>query len=173
MCDEATNNAKCLFDGGDCCKENKDTALCRDCTCNLSIDQESLKKRFKELQIWPVDETKRVAAKAVGSYEWTIEIRNVVSLQVCSVVCLEHENTLEFNTWHYNFNDQICKCGWVHSGSCPEKMVDTNWKPENLFIDQTSSTISFFVQLKKTVPCGKMLDLFHIKKVNQLLFVHC
>ncbi len=28
VCDEVTNNERCLFDGGDCCKEDKSMTTC-------------------------------------------------------------------------------------------------------------------------------------------------
>ena len=32
-CDDATNDGKCNFDGGDCCLPNKKTEYCEFCTC--------------------------------------------------------------------------------------------------------------------------------------------
>ena len=32
-CDDATNNANCNFEGGDCCGPNVDTNYCEDCIC--------------------------------------------------------------------------------------------------------------------------------------------
>ncbi len=36
VCDEVANIADCLFDGGDCCLEDKDTKYCQDCECKSS-----------------------------------------------------------------------------------------------------------------------------------------
>ncbi len=35
VCDEATNLEACNFDGGDCCLDNKDITLCKQCSCKL------------------------------------------------------------------------------------------------------------------------------------------
>ena len=32
-CDDATNDGRCDFDGGDCCLPNKDTQFCLFCLC--------------------------------------------------------------------------------------------------------------------------------------------
>ena len=32
-CDDATNNANCNFEGGDCCGLNTNTDYCQDCIC--------------------------------------------------------------------------------------------------------------------------------------------
>ena len=33
FCSDENNNAKCHFDGGDCCGLNVDTTYCMECTC--------------------------------------------------------------------------------------------------------------------------------------------
>ncbi len=38
VCDEVTNNERCLYDGGDCCLSNKNTKYCQDCTCRKNSD---------------------------------------------------------------------------------------------------------------------------------------
>ena len=32
-CDDETNNAGCMFDGGDCCGTNPNTLFCNQCIC--------------------------------------------------------------------------------------------------------------------------------------------
>ena len=43
VCDEITNTERCLYDGGDCCKEDKSTELCNVCTC---------KKKTTDTDFW-------------------------------------------------------------------------------------------------------------------------
>ncbi len=56
VCDEATNTEECLFDGNDCCLENKNTDLCQDCFCRLEREHYShgcstLSNRFMSLSV--------------------------------------------------------------------------------------------------------------------------
>ncbi len=154
VCDEVANVAKCLYDGGDCCKENKDKGLCRNCTCVLKIDHEDLVKKFKTLDIKPVEDVDKLqTAIDISSNGWTVEVEDVLSVQVCTTLCLEHEEVDKLNAWHYNVSDSKCKCGWVESNACPEKMVINDWIADTQSLDHYFG----YVQLYRTVPCGKPL----------------
>ncbi len=151
VCDEVANIERCLYDGGDCCKENKDKDLCRDCQCILFIDQENVESQFNELDIKPVSNTQDLETAIARKGGWTIYVENVLNVQVCTVLCLDHKKAEELNAWRYHANNQSCKCGWVESKSCPETMVlDTEITDISLIANHQA-----FVQLKKTVPCGK------------------
>ncbi len=157
VCDEVVNIARCHYDGGDCCKENKDRGLCRDCSCILVINQQDLGDQFKALEIKPVANPQDLEI-AVGYKKngWEVYVENVVSVEVCGVLCLDHKNADELNAWHYQIDDQICKCGWVESKSCPDKMVmDLESGPTGMDVATATKQHSAFVQLRKTVPCGK------------------
>ncbi len=151
VCDDVANIAKCLFDGGDCCQENKDKALCRDCICILKVNHEDMKKQFQELEIKPVKNPSHIKS-AIGNDGWAVEVEEVVSTQVCTVVCLEHNSAGELNAWLYLDEQRICKCGWVGSSLCPRKWIVENWTWKNKKDDINHP--STFVQLKKTVSCG-------------------
>ncbi len=152
VCDEAANNARCLYDGGDCCKEFKDKTLCRDCECIKKVDEENLRRQFDDLQVKPVEDPGRLAS-AIGSNGWIVEVEEVVSVKVCAEVCLEHEKAALLNAWHYLANARICRCGWVHSAHCPEKMAKASWTQ-----DKNLSHYNAYVQLEKTVSCGMGFD---------------
>ncbi len=156
VCDEASNIAKCLYDGGDCCQENKDKDLCRDCKCMLDVNQEDLRGKFRELEIMPVEDPMSLDTVIVENEGWTVEVEDVVSVDVCSVVCLEHRKADELNAWHYLVNAKICKCGWIESVSCPEKLTADNWKQDYNKNGTLMESHNAFVQLKKTVPCGRL-----------------
>ena len=54
FCNDGTNNAGCLFDGGDCCGNCANTDLCTECTCHdegaLPLDLScKLKEYFQNL----------------------------------------------------------------------------------------------------------------------------
>ncbi len=151
VCDDPSNIAKCFYDGGDCCLENKDTTLCRNCTCILHVDHDDLNRQFGELKIKPL---KPNAFDTISG----VEVENVISLTVCAVLCLDHDLANNFNYWHYFEAQKLCRCGWIDARLCPEKMTIPNWT----FSNATSimSMSNSFVQLKKTLPCGIKLHTF-------------
>ncbi len=154
VCDEAANIANCLYDGGDCCLENKDRTLCRNCTCRLIIDKTELRRQFKELEIKPAQDPDSLKAVIVADTAGKIVVEDVVSSQVCAALCLEHEKADQLNSWHYEVDKVICRCGWVHSALCPHTMVTGNWTLKAESTLENSTDIAF-VQLNKTVLCGR------------------
>ncbi len=165
VCDEVANIAKCLFDGGDCCKEYKDKGLCKDCKCILDVDQEQMRSRFKALEVRPF--VNPASLETVIRGDSVIEVQNVVSLEVCSVLCLDHKRSDELNAWHYLVNEKICRCGWVDSKSCPEKMVNHDWT-----IDKADAMEDHraFVQINKTVSCGKSIISIQVWPMATITF---
>ena len=160
VCDETANTAKCLYDGGDCCEENKDKVLCRDCKCILSVDHDDVRAQFQESQVKPVQDLDGLFHAIRDSNDgWTVEVEHVVSMQVCTVLCFEHEKADELNAWHYIANQKICRCGQVHSSNCAEKLTKKKWTWEansNYFSNDTIIEDNAFIQLKKTVSCSKL-----------------
>ncbi len=154
VCDEVTNNAKCLFDGGDCCLEIKATHLCRDCKCQLTIDQDKLQQQFADLAVAPLKSLEVLTIEDNAIFDWTAMVETVVSGPVCAVLCLE--NDAPVNLWTYHSSFQVCKCGWIHSGiQCPEDLVNTTWTSSNVtadLFDAGNGTV--FVQLEKTLACS-------------------
>ncbi len=161
VCDDTANMARCLYDGGDCCLEFKETKYCKSCACILDVDQGRLRNLFSQLNILPVDKPTDVEIAMERSIVEVIKVEDVVSGGVCGVLCLDHEaRNGELNSWIYLEDEKICKCGWIESVLCPEKMVN-NSRP--LDIDGlTNATSTAFIQLGKTVPCGKSLNLAYL-----------
>ncbi len=159
VCDEKANILKCLYDGGDCCKENKNRRLCRDCKCILAVDNWELEKHFAELDIKHVKDQESLANAIAKNNKngWSVKVEDVVSLEVCSLLCLEHKKADELNAWLYQANQQICLCGWIESQSCPEEMVtdNLNWEDANATQETITIQRTAFIQLAKTVPCGR------------------
>ncbi len=156
VCDDPSNIPKCFYDGGDCCKENKNTDLCRECKCIIDVDFENMYETFGELQIKPVWDSEKFHALIETSWS-VIKVDDVISGQVCAALCLEHEMADEFNAWHYHVNDEICNCGWVDSASCPEEMVANYWSNDTVLKMSTFVKRKAFIQIEKTVPCCTFL----------------
>ena len=161
VCDETSNNAKCLFDGGDCCKENKDRSLCLDCTCHLEVVE--LEKRFNALKVNAVKDLESMQIEIGNSGGWTVEVEEVFTMEVCSVLCLDHENAAELNAWHYE--GRICRCGWIESKSCPGDMVNMHWILESKRNISSGAVLDHkaYIQLNKTICCGEFYVLEFVK----------
>ncbi len=150
VCDDTSNTAKCFFDGGDCCKENKDRGLCRNCACILSINQTEFEERLTASKVKPFGDPEKLNL-SFGNSWWQFEVEDVTTMEVCTVVCLDHKLADEINAWHYQIDKKICRCGWIESSSCPEKKVIDNWTwDSNVGLMESQA----FIQLNKTVPCG-------------------
>ncbi len=113
------------------------------------MDPDKLQNDFDTLDIKPFEKTIDIQT-AIGN--WTVKVNDVVSRQVCTVLCLDHEKKSEINAWYYYEVDQVCHCGWMDSVNCPEDMVESNWSLD----DGTNMINNAFVQLHKTVPCGML-----------------
>ncbi len=143
VCDEATNNELCLYDGGDCCLEAKITTNCNSCACILAVYPPKLRRQLKEMNVARFKSHVDVNT-VVG--DWSLMIEEVISDQVCAVLCMDNEMANQINTWHYNTKTRKCWCGWTESTKCPETLVIASI--DHSGIEQT------FVQLKKTITCG-------------------
>ncbi len=161
VCDDSSNTAICLYDGGDCCLEFKDTKLCKKCACILQVDDVKLLDHFRDRDILPLENPN--ALETAVNNKWTVKVEGVVSGKVCSMLCIEHQNQTYINSWHYQTMPKgLCRCGWVESVHCPREtmMVDYKWTLNTSALSDSDQ--GAFVQLKKVVPCRKLL-LFHKK----------
>ncbi len=133
--------------------EFKETRLCQDCFCILDVDREKLKENFKELKIYPLKNP--VDLENALENGWTMIVEKVLTGEVCAFLCLEEKDKI--NSWHYLKHTQLCKCGWIDSNFCPERLVNTDlqswsFQKNGLMSDDSPDA---FVQLEKSVPCGK------------------
>ncbi len=156
VCDELTNTAKCLYDGGDCCLDfhKKDTTLCRECTCQLTVDILEMQslfsatgvKRFQD----PDDFPKLILAS-------THVAEDVGSIEVCSSLCLgEIVAEKPVNGWGYNSGSRICTCAWL-------KSIDYCSSENKLELLSDASALNndihfndiAFMQTSKILECGE------------------
>ncbi len=105
--------------------------------------------QFQGFKVWPI-------AKPEDMEEsWTINVDKVLSSQVCAVLCLDHDKANQINAWQYQEPGQLCNCGWIESMECPEQMVASNLTLNNRSLTNAALGSNVFVQLEKTVSCGK------------------
>ncbi len=154
VCDEVANVKRCLYDGGDCCLEEKATHLCKVCTCKIEIDEQQLEIDF---------DNHRVRVFADGNNFTSVKerviktVEEVVSIDVCSVICLDKEHNSRSNAWIFIKESEQCQCALVETTICYDNN-DRNlsikpFKRDPGYLSQESVA---FVQLDKTVPCGKL-----------------
>ncbi len=148
VCDELTNTAICLYDGGDCCLELKDTTLCKNCSCILEVEPEKLQQTFTDLDIKPLENIDDIESLVE---RWIVEVEDVVSGPVCAVLCLDHDKTDNVNVWQFSKQERLCRCGWIESNLCPAQLVNLDWT-----LDEMLALIhGAYLQMIKTIPCGK------------------
>ncbi len=153
VCDEATNNDVCLFDGGDCCLEVKDRRYCQDCSCIQKVESQKLQQQFRDLEIKPLKNPVDYGDIIVKDI---VKVEEVVSNAVCAVLCLDHQKKDEINAWRYFENDQLCHCGLVAEFQCTSSFVNANWHLNDTLEDLNTTNNTAFIQLGKTVPCGEL-----------------
>ncbi len=157
VCDDTTNTKACLYDGGDCCLEMKNTHLCRQCQCILDVDPHKLEDYIIHLDI------REIALTEAKEQQVLLTVDNVVSGQVCATLCLEHDNRDYFNSWSYfqKTSDKEqggCMCSWTSSVSLcsgPARNLPTvDFNDFNA--DHNVTLTKMFVQVEKTLPCGEI-----------------
>ena len=160
VCDEMTNTPACLFDGGDCCQhfQTKDTTLCKNCTCQLTIDMDKLRELFDTTGVRKVKQPASFLSLILAA---THVAQETVSVEVCSTLCLKEDLVpLEtINGWMYNSEVRICTCAWLKSAEC-NRMPDFIQlsEPWNQWIDSNTSDIAF-MQTAKTMDCSTNIDI--------------
>ncbi len=162
VCDERANIEECLYDGGDCCLEFKVKKFCKNCSCILTVDREKLTEDFANLNIKPLQSSAEIN-EHVGN--WTVKVEDVISQQVCAVLCLNHNKKVEINTWYFDEMERVCRCGWFASAQCPENKVALNWT-----LDNVANLSNTFIQLGKTISCS-MANMHAFITIFLLLYI--
>ncbi len=81
VCDEITNTERCLYDGGDCCLEDKQTHICRKCTCHMDFDESKLDKELEELG------AAQLISDNIVRFLIVKHVVDVASKMTCSALC--------------------------------------------------------------------------------------
>ena len=149
VCDQTTNTKICLFDGGDCCLEEKITNLCKVCTCKLAVDKQELNQSFAKFDV------KRFVS--VNKFQNLIERRikkvvNVLNSDVCSLICLD-KTTVDFiNSWIYDGQNSNCVCTMIDATFTSNDEI----KLESVSSDSKRKLTKSFVQMSKILKKGCM-----------------
>ncbi len=144
---------------------------CHNCSCILDVELDELQTQFDDWNVKPLKNATDI--KDLIEEAWTISVQEVISPIVCAWVCLDHKKASRINAWHYDHGTQLCRCEWIEKKMfCIEdEVVNTYWTLDGLGndIDNVASVRAGFVQLGKTVPCGR---LYLIHKSQEILKRH-
>ncbi len=176
VCDEITNHYRCLYDGGDCCKEDRDEKYCQNCTCRAHgrIDNNNtfawLHERVPMISFQPVDDEKlnkeideknvttfvldgsraQIVFNMNGSSALILKVLDIESSKVCAQLCLDNENT---NAWIYDkgnsSHDSRCHCAMIPEIFCKEDLgqeLSLDFHEIDDDDDVDSMTIAFIVE---------------------------
>ncbi len=158
VCDELTNTEQCLYDGGDCCLEVKQTSLCRFCTCQKKVDLVQLEQDFSNLGVKQLK--KSVDFESLITYQ----VKRVIDVQdqfVCFLVCQDSNGEEESNSWKFEFDSKSCTCAWADH-NCKEKSISllpiAGIEVEKTNVPKTETV--GFVMSQNLLSCSKLEDSF-------------
>ncbi len=153
VCDEATNNERCLFDGGDCCLDvhKKETSLCRTCTCELLTQDDQLEKSFQELDVRQLKRAEDFSNLILTMSHLTTD---VTSKGVCTTLCLIGDLADKVNGWSYDNVTRTCTCAWLESTECIQDVLSEN---KTLSPHEQSEEFQAYIQMTKFLNCSKPL----------------
>ncbi len=106
-CDEVTNNARCLFDGGDCCLQDKVTSLCQNCTCIVDINKVDLNRKLKSQMVKALTSGLDIGTK----FEARKTIADVLSRDVCLTLCFQEQEEA-VDSIIYKPDNDTCTCAF-------------------------------------------------------------
>ncbi len=115
VCDEVTNIAKCLYDGGDCCKVDKNTDICQKCTCIMSVDMAELAQTLasKEARTY-VGVSDGDISDQDSKFELVDFVEDVITAEVCSQLCISlRDDVNAIDSWIYRTGSNgsmTCEC---------------------------------------------------------------
>ncbi len=146
ICNEESNFGQYSFDGGDCCLDvnNKDTSLCKNCPCILTINEDRLEQAFLTLKVKKLKEPDLFIPLIKSLTHMAIRVE---SEGVCTTLCLS-EDLVDGNVngWSYDSILKACTCAFIGSNLCLEGM-DLDQNPN--IISKTSATLVAYIQTSK------------------------
>ncbi len=85
----------------------------------------------------------------------TYEVEDVVSLPVCTEICLHQELYLQVNSWTYDPDTRLCSCNWLRTIFCFDyEAFNVTEIKEPSIVFSNSTNQMMFLQVAKILPCG-------------------
>ena len=150
VCDEVTNTERCLYDGGDCCLEDKQTHLCRKCTCLMDIEESKVMKEMDELgaELYDPDQI-------IDTNKLLVVVKHVdevASKLTCFAFCLDaiKKGIMEIDSLMYFHKPGASKCSCTSFQDCfnPSTFLSLEMLIKNEVTDIVGLT-------GKLLPCRK------------------
>ncbi len=174
VCDEVTNNALCLYDGKDCCRQIKLTHYCQDCTCRLSDTDNIILEKLLEAQVY-----KHTSESDSESNLKTIKIvEEVKSPRVCGILCIdevEENPAIDSLTFTKEQGFFLCKCTSYHS--CLTNKIEAAMTNVTMLPDSLSETsdpdppLEIFMMMARIVNCCKKFTAVILFAVLIIIFL--
>ncbi len=153
VCDRDTNTELCIYDGGDCCLENKVTDLCQDeCICKLPFDLDQLTEEMAELGAkFHLDhESKEDRFRSI------MLVEDVEFKETCFALCLSEARMPPFSVidsmifWIQD-GKSFCQCSTMEDCYNETDISSVDWSDND--IDGSNQLV---VELtSRLLPCGK------------------
>ena len=138
-----------MYDGGDCCREDKDTTLCQVCTCIVPVQKYELIKLLK---------ANRVAVYTGPKKNEFFELKtvdDVASKAGCQKLCLDFslENE-QMDSWIYEADrNNTCTCLTFKAcyDECNQNEIMSLHNYNNLIL---LNSVDYFALMTRILPCG-------------------
>ncbi len=158
--------AKCLYDGGDCCKEVVKTHLCQECLCILDIADGEMEQLVDDYSImtFPLQEPE-------PEVDFIAKFYHVVSGEICAKLCIETMREAQamstgddeeedeqiqarktINSWYYDGDHTNDTCACTYFGAC---FNETRFD-EGLEVKGLSENLLGFALTSVMLPCRKI-----------------
>ncbi len=149
VCDEITNTERCVYDGGDCCLEDKQTHICRKCTCHMDFDESKLNVELDDFEaaIYSSDD--------IGRFLIVKHVVDVASKMTCSALCFDamKNGRVEIDSILYFQSSVSRNCSCASFESC---LNASHWQTISDELHVTLLKDTEVVGLtKKFLPCSK------------------
>ena len=114
-----TNTQRCLYDGGDCCLEDKRMHLCKVCTCIKDVNKDDLNTKMIENNVKAI----KSDYDLVTNFKVMKTVFEVLSVDVCTVICFEamekdKQGIDGINSWIYQRIKGNNTCFCTHFEDC-------------------------------------------------------
>ncbi len=151
VCDEITNIQRCLYDGGDCCKEDKKSHICRKCTCHIDFDEDKLLEKMED------NEVAVYASEQLDHFKVVRQVEEIASKPTCLAFCfgLIAEGAMDINTVIYYHKSGSRNCSCASFENCFNNSYWDNQAEPAGIINTKTKTTDVVGLTKKFLPCCK------------------
>ncbi len=150
VCDEITNTPPCLYDGGDCCLEEKKTKLCQNCSCIVPVT------RVELMQLYKANRVKVYSGWKIDKFTELKVVEEVAEKEGCQKLCLDFSLVNnEMDSWKYEVDvNKTCTCMTFNAcyDECDPNEIMSLHNHKNLAV---TDNVTYFAMMERFLPCGR------------------